>query len=103
MIFGVRAFVIEPVTPNAIMYIRNIFLTQDGTNTAATGVSLDGTAGNGRFKTSVTIDALRNVDCVGTNQDGTLTTGNCLSYTGIDQKRCSLKNGIITCDEDMPL
>jgi hypothetical protein len=41
-----QAFDINPSLNNAVQYIQQIFLTTDGSNTSATGISLDGTNGD---------------------------------------------------------
>jgi hypothetical protein len=42
VLFGVRAFTVTPIAPNAIMFIKTIFLTSSGSNTSATGIVLEG-------------------------------------------------------------
>jgi len=42
VLFVTTAFNIVPIAPNAIQYIKTIFLTNDGGNTSATGIILDG-------------------------------------------------------------
>ncbi|MEI6673477.1 MAG: hypothetical protein WCL02_09685 [bacterium] len=47
ILFIARAFDIVPVVPNAVQYISKVFLTNDGSNTSATGIILDGTTNGG--------------------------------------------------------
>ena len=70
--FVTTAFNIAPIAPNAIQYIKTIFLTTDGSNASATGIILEWSWGDGRFKNSVTINNLPNVVVVGTNASGKL-------------------------------
>jgi hypothetical protein len=41
VIFATKAFNITPITSNAIIYIRDIFLTASGNNNSATGIKLE--------------------------------------------------------------
>lgn len=73
LIFATRAFEIMPIVPNTINYLKTIFLTTNGSNTATNGVILEWSGGNWRFKGSLTVDSLPNVGVLGTNASGTLT------------------------------
>ena len=53
-----RAFDITPTSTNALMYIRSIFLTTDGSNTSPTRITLDGLGGNAYFAGTITGSAL---------------------------------------------
>jgi hypothetical protein len=55
--FIARAFDVVPIAPNAIQYIQQIFLTNDGSNSplAITGIILDGTSGDAYFAGNVSI------------------------------------------------
>ena len=55
LFFARASFDITPNATNAIMYMAQIFLTQSGNNTSATGISLDGTVGNAFFNGKVGI------------------------------------------------
>ena len=70
VLFMANAFEIVPTMPNALQYISQIILTQDGTNTSATGVILQGSGGNAWFKGNVSIASLPNKVCLGTDSNG---------------------------------
>ena len=59
------AFEIVPIAPNAIQYIQQIFLTDDGSNDSITGLLLDGRTDGG-----ITITNLTGKIVLGTNSDG---------------------------------
>lgn len=67
-----QAFNIVPISPNVIQYIKTIFLTTDGSNTSATGIILEWSWGDGRFKNSITVNNLPIAVVVGTNASGKL-------------------------------
>lgn len=54
ILFIANAFDIVPTAPNAVQYIGKIFLTLNGDNQSATGISLDGATGNGSFAGTIT-------------------------------------------------
>lgn len=60
-----QAFDISVVVPNTIQYIQKIFLTADGSNTATTGIILDGTLSGG-----ITITNLADKTVLGTDVNG---------------------------------
>ena len=70
--FITTAFEISPIATNAIIYIKTIFLTTSGSNASATGIILEWSGGNARFKGSMTIDSLPNIVVLGTNGSGKL-------------------------------
>jgi len=81
--FVTNAFTIAPIAPNAIQYIKTIFLTRDGSNTSATGIILEWLSGDGRFRNSVTVNNLPDAIVVGTNASGKLiysTSGAVYNY-----------------------
>jgi len=78
-----KAFEISPSTTNAIQYIKTIFLTNDGSNTSGTGIMLEWSWGDGRFRNSVTVNNLANTIVIGTNASGKLissTSGAVYNY-----------------------
>jgi hypothetical protein len=60
-----QAFDIDPNLNNAIQYINQIFLTEDGSNTTPTTVIVDGSAGGG-----ITITNLTGKEVLGTDNNG---------------------------------
>ena len=73
VLFMANAFEIVPSVPNAIQYIANIVLTQEGTNTSTTGVILQGSGGHAWFKGDVSIASLPSKACLGTDSNGKIT------------------------------
>lgn len=55
VLFMTQAFDITPVVTQIQSYFKSIILTPNGTNTAATGISLDGSGGNAYFAGNVGI------------------------------------------------
>jgi hypothetical protein len=60
-----QVFNIDTSIDNAIQYIQQIFLTEDGSNTSPTTIILDGTTGGG-----ITITNLPNEVVLGTDSSG---------------------------------
>jgi len=72
VLFAVRAFNITPITTNAIIYIKTIFLTRSGSNLSMTGIVLEWSWGYARFKDDITVDSLHNVPVIGNDPNGKL-------------------------------
>ena len=105
-----NAFEIVPSVPNAIQYIANIVLTQEGTNTSTTGVILQGSGGHAWFKGDVSIASLPSKACLGTDSNGKITEWTCWAGgsdtkvgTGEEGKRCIFTGDKIVCDQNMPI
>jgi len=65
VILATQAFNINSSLTNAVQFIRQIVLTNDGSNLSTTGIILDGTIGGG-----ITITNLPNEIVLGTNPNG---------------------------------
>jgi len=70
IVFTTTAFNITPSVPNAIQYIKTIFLTSNGSNTSSTGIILDGSGGTAWFSGDVTLNSLPNAVVLGTDGSG---------------------------------
>lgn len=110
VLFMANAFEIVPSVPNAIQYIANIVLTQEGTNTSTTGVILQGSGGHAWFKGDVSIASLPSKACLGTDSNGKITEWTCWAGgsdtkvgTGEEGKRCIFTGDKIVCDQNMPI
>lgn len=110
VLFMANAFEIVPSVPNAIQYIANIVLTQEGTNTSATGVILQGSGGHAWFKGDVSIASLPNKVCLGTNSNGKIVEWTCWAWgsdtkvgTWVEGRRCVYTGDKIVCDQTMPV
>lgn len=73
LVFTAQAFEITPIIPNTVMYIKHIFLTQNGSNSganSATGIFLDWWSGNIWLKWDITLANLTGVAVLWTNSNG---------------------------------
>lgn len=75
VLFVTNAFNIEPIAPNAVIFIKSIFLTQSGNNTSATGIVLEWSGGSAWIKGNVTLDNLRNTSVLATDGSGKIVPG----------------------------
>ena len=83
MFFVTTAFEIVPIAPNAVSFIKTIFLTNNGSNVSPMGIILEWLGGHGWFQWSVTVDSLRNAAIVSTDGSGKLiasTSGNIYNF-----------------------
>ncbi len=110
VLFMANAFEIVPTLPNALQYISQIILTQDGTNTSSTGIVLDGNGWDAWFSGDVTIASLPNKVCLWTDNSGKIVEGTCTwggndskLGTGIEGRRCIFTGDKIVCDQYMPV
>lgn len=83
VLFMAKAFEVIPSMTNTMMYIKNIILTTDGSNTSSsTRITLDGSLGNGNFSGAVSATTVSANTISGTIVHG--TTGSfswvCISW-----------------------
>jgi len=77
VMFMAKAFEVTPVATNAVMYIRDILITTDGSSSAGQRIALQWASGNGSFSGTVTATTLS-----GTNIRGTTITGTTICLVG---------------------
>ncbi len=70
VLFGVKAFTIAPIAPNAVIFIKSIFLTKSGTNMSTTGIYLEWSGGHAWFQWSVTIASITGATVLWTDANG---------------------------------
>ncbi len=74
-----RAFDITPTSTNALMYIRSIFLTTDGSNASPTRITLDGLGGNGTFAGDILVGGNGSFGWTVTGSTLCLTNDSCIT------------------------
>lgn len=75
VLFATKAFNIEPIAPNAVLFIKSIFLTQSGNNSSSTGIVLEWSGGTVWIKWNVTLDNLRSSSLLATDGSGKIVPG----------------------------
>ncbi len=89
VLFLTQAFDIVPVATEVKWYFKTIILTSNGSNTAATGIELDGDLGRGHFVGNVDVDLSVNANTVnattinGTTVNGTTVKGTMISWATV--------------------
>ncbi|MCX6823184.1 MAG: hypothetical protein NTX91_04320 [candidate division SR1 bacterium] len=81
VILATQAFEIDTSLNNAVQYISQIILTNDGTNTASTAIELDGSNGNAYFSGQVGIGTNTPSQALEINGNVSLTTGGRMGAT----------------------